>query len=78
MLSPWPSAQDKVLKTATLKCLCDRAFLSFFLSSFTVPLGLRKLEAFFGFLITIMALTFGYEVGYPSYPSRSLPFLPPG
>ena len=23
--------------------------------------GLRKLEAFFGFLITIMALTFGYE-----------------
>ncbi|KAM9072279.1 natural resistance-associated macrophage protein 2 isoform 2-T2 [Megaptera novaeangliae] len=25
------------------------------------PLGLRKLEAFFGFLITIMALTFGYE-----------------
>uniref|UniRef100_A0A8V5GTR0 Uncharacterized protein n=1 Tax=Melopsittacus undulatus TaxID=13146 RepID=A0A8V5GTR0_MELUD len=24
--------------------------------------GLRKLEAFFGFLITIMALTFGYEV----------------
>lgn len=26
------------------------------------PLGLRKLEAFFGLLITIMALTFGYEV----------------
>ena len=25
------------------------------------PLGLRKLEAFFGFLITVMALTFGYE-----------------
>lgn len=25
-------------------------------------LGLRKLEAFFGLLITIMALTFGYEV----------------
>lgn len=25
------------------------------------PSGLRKLEAFFGFLITIMALTFGYE-----------------
>ncbi|KAM9229574.1 natural resistance-associated macrophage protein 2 isoform 2-T2 [Dugong dugon] len=24
--------------------------------------GLRKLEAFFGFLITIMALTFGYEI----------------
>ncbi|XP_058432364.1 natural resistance-associated macrophage protein 2 isoform X3 [Marmota monax] len=24
--------------------------------------GLRKLEAFFGFLITVMALTFGYEV----------------
>lgn len=27
--------------------------------------GLRKLEAFFGFLITIMALTFGYEVKAP-------------
>lgn len=27
-----------------------------------LPLGLRKLEAFFGLLITIMALTFGYEV----------------
>ncbi|EHB00507.1 Natural resistance-associated macrophage protein 2 [Heterocephalus glaber] len=26
--------------------------------------GLRKLEAFFGFLITIMALTFGYEASY--------------
>ena len=24
--------------------------------------GLRKLEAFFGFLITVMAVTFGYEV----------------
>lgn len=44
------------------------------LHSFAVPLGLRKLEAFFGFLITIMALTFGYEVGkknqsYTSFPS---------
>ncbi|MBZ3879035.1 Natural resistance-associated macrophage protein 2 [Sciurus carolinensis] len=28
--------------------------------------GLRKLEAFFGFLITIMALTFGYEAMKPS------------
>ena len=26
--------------------------------------GLRKLEAFFGFLITVMAVTFGYEVIY--------------
>lgn len=34
--------------------------------------GLRKLEAFFGFLITIMALTFGYEV-----PSPSLSAFPP-
>ena len=25
--------------------------------------GLRKLEAFFGFLITVMAITFGYEYG---------------
>lgn len=25
--------------------------------------GLRKLEAFFGFLISVMALTFGYEYG---------------
>lgn len=24
--------------------------------------GLRKLELFFGFLITVMAITFGYEV----------------
>lgn len=26
--------------------------------------GLRKLELFFGFLITVMALSFGYEVQY--------------
>lgn len=25
--------------------------------------GLRKLEAFFGLLITVMALSFGFEVG---------------
>lgn len=35
----------------------------FLVGWFALPLGLRKLEAFFGFLITIMALTFGYEVG---------------
>lgn len=29
--------------------------------------GLRKLEAFFGFLITIMALTFGYEASVKGY-----------
>lgn len=42
-----------------------------------VPLGLRKLEAFFGFLITIMALTFGYEVGNENYPPspKLIPFL---
>lgn len=34
-------------------------------------LGLRKLEAFFGFLITVMALTFGYEA---SIIGDSLPF----
>lgn len=44
------------------------------LHSFAVPLGLRKLEAFFGFLITIMALTFGYEVGKISE-LYALPFL---
>lgn len=37
------------------------------LSPFALTLGLRKLEAFFGFLITIMALTFGYEVGSQSH-----------
>lgn len=26
--------------------------------------GLRKLELFFGFLITVMAFSFGYEVKY--------------
>ena len=46
--------------------------------------GLRKLEAFFGFLITIMALTFGYEVYSPSlsaFPSTlfgdTFPLPPP-
>ena len=29
--------------------------------------GLRKLEAFFGFLITVMAVTFGYQVGMLCY-----------
>ncbi|OBS79502.1 hypothetical protein A6R68_18107 [Neotoma lepida] len=34
--------------------------------------GLRKLEAFFGFLITIMAFTFGYEASYVTVkPSQS-------
>ena len=27
-------------------------------------LGLRKLEAFFGFLITVMAVSFGYEASF--------------
>lgn len=27
-----------------------------------ISTGLRKLEAFFGLLITVMAITFGYEV----------------
>lgn len=31
------------------------------------PSGLRKLEAFFGFLITVMALTFGYEASVTGY-----------
>ncbi|NXY92820.1 NRAM1 protein, partial [Alcedo cyanopectus] len=35
--------------------------LSNVLPHLLIPLGLRKLEAFFGLLITIMALTFGYE-----------------
>jgi len=29
-----------------------------------ISVGLRKLEAFFGFLITVMALSFGYEVKF--------------
>lgn len=37
---------------------------------FMLSSGLRKLEAFFGALITVMAISFGYEVSY----SR---FLPP-
>lgn len=41
-----------------------------------MPLGLRKLEAFFGFLITIMALTFGYEVGSPTCTPTPTPSLP--
>lgn len=32
--------------------------------------GLRKLEAFFGLLITVMAITFGYQVGAASLASR--------
>lgn len=48
---------------------------------FCISLGLRKLEAFFGFLITIMALTFGYEVGRqscntPPPPRPPLPLHP--
>ncbi|NXL40322.1 NRAM2 protein, partial [Glaucidium brasilianum] len=38
----------------------DSAFLNL-LMVLVLLTGLRKLEAFFGFLITIMALTFGYE-----------------
>ena len=54
-------------------------FLLLLFSPFALTLGLRKLEAFFGFLITIMALTFGYEVGSQSH-NRALhhshPILP--
>ena len=50
----------------------------FWLCPFVLPLGLRKLEAFFGFLITIMALTFGYEVGSRTMsPHQGHPTLPP-
>lgn len=42
--------------------------------SLLTSLGLRKLEAFFGFLIMLMALTFGYEVkggaGNNLFPAR--------
>lgn len=31
---------------------------------FYISAGLRKLEAFFGFLITVMAFSFGYEVRF--------------
>lgn len=52
----------------------------------SISLGLRKLEAFFGLLITIMALTFGYEVKggagetpFPAghwHPHRASPLAP--
>lgn len=51
----------------------------FWFCPFVLPLGLRKLEAFFGFLITIMALTFGYEVGSrtsTTSPHQGHPTLP--
>lgn len=38
-------------------------------------IGLRKLEAFFGLLITIMAVTFGYEVNLHIYSSNTVPSL---
>lgn len=40
--------------------LCIPVLIQFF-----VFVGLRKLEAFFGFLITVMAISFGYEVKPP-------------
>ena len=36
--------------------------VSNFFPSFFSFSGLRKLEAFFGFLISVMAIAFGYEV----------------
>lgn len=39
------------------------------------PVGLRKLEAFFGFLITVMALTFGYEASVTGYSLASKNFF---
>lgn len=66
MLSNWHSAWNKVLKISAFNnCLCYN-FAVFLLCPFALPPGLRKLEAFFGCLITIMALTFGYEVGSQS------------
>lgn len=41
----------------TYQCLCVPVLIQFMSLA-----GLRKLEAFFGFLITVMALSFGYEV----------------
>lgn len=54
----------KVLKISPLIIADVTIFCGFLLlCPFAFSLGLRKLEAFFGFLITIMAVTFGYEVG---------------
>jgi len=44
------------LYAGVLITICD-TFMFLFLDKY----GLRKLEAFFGFLITVMGLTFGYE-----------------
>lgn len=57
--------------------ITNRLQLLLVLVPFAFPLGLRKLEAFFGFLITIMALTFGYEVGSQESQSRNTPLPPP-
>jgi NRAMP (natural resistance-associated macrophage protein)-like metal ion transporter len=45
--------------------------------------GLRKLEAFFGLLISVMAVTFGYEVGafkvflnYTIHTNKKYPLIP--
>lgn len=57
--------------------ITNRLQLLLVLLPFAFPLGLRKLEAFFGFLITIMALTFGYEVGSQGSQSRNTPLPPP-
>lgn len=41
---------------------CVKSCASLYWYSLYFLVGLRKLEAFFGFLITVMALSFGYEV----------------
>lgn len=41
-------------------CMPYESYVAFY----AVSSGLRKLEAFFGVLITIMAISFGYEVSY--------------
>ena len=77
MLSTWHSAWKKSAHKSTNNCLRYNFFLLFSSSPlYPRPPGLRKLEAFFAFLIAIMAFTFGYEVGslkptlspMPSYP----------
>lgn len=50
----------RLMKTHPLTLLRQNMLVLF--CSLCLLSGLRKLEAFFGFLITVMAVSFGYEV----------------
>lgn len=74
MLSPWPSAWDKALKTATHQCLCDRGLESVFYTPRIAQVGgfLWISYYYYGFDLRLRG---GKTEQHPFPGDHPLPFL---